>query len=333
MTKLLVIGGSGFFGKSILDFYLSGALGRYGIDRMAIVARNASDLRQGAVVQRAERLELLDSDVRALKSLMGSDIVIHAASSSNAQRYSDDPAGERSVIIDGTARVLKLAEQSDQPVRIVYVSSGAVYGPQPANVSKLDEDAPFTNEPNAARRAYAEAKRSAEFCVRSIASSKAVQCAIARGFAFVGPNLPLDQHFAIGNFLRDALRGGPITVKSTNRVVRSYMFADDLVDWLLKIAVSCSSECPVYNVGSDDPVCLRDLAGMIGEIAKVAVSFPELDSSADVDRYVPCTDRAYKDLGVTMRFPLRVSIVETLRRYKGPSYARSRRSPSIMSAP
>jgi len=314
MGKLLIVGGTGFFGKSILHSYFTEEIQRHGIDRIAVVSRHASDLR-GATTNRCRAdIEFIDCDVRELTTLLDADIVIHAAASSDARRYRSDPIGERSIIVDGTRRILELVGQRETPVQLLYVSSGAVYGPQPTSVLTLAENAAFADEPDPAKRAYMDAKRTAEALVLSASRDKNIAASIARCFAFVGPALPLNQHFAIGNFIGDAVRRRPIAVTATRRVIRSYMFSDDLVDWLLAVAKASSTDCPIFNVGSDEAVCVRDLAVMIGEIADVDVTLPDLAEPEVLHRYVPSTDRARARLGVSTRFSLRRAIEETLRR-------------------
>ena len=92
------------------------------------------------------------------------------------------------------------------------MSSGAVYGRQPLTVDHISEDysgAPLTTDP---KSAYGNGKRASEWLAATYAAEKGLSCKIARCFAFVGPYLALDKHFAVGNFMRDVLSGKPILI-------------------------------------------------------------------------------------------------------------------------
>jgi dTDP-glucose 4,6-dehydratase len=122
---------------------------------------------------------------------------------------------------------------------------------------------------------------------------------IARCFTFIGPQLPRQQHFAIGNFIEDGLRGREIIVKAKHQVYRSYMHTDDLVRWLMTIASNSSELCPIYNVGSDEAKSILEIAKCVGEFFKVPISTMGISENNE-DRYIPSIYKARKELGLEL---------------------------------
>ena len=312
MNTLLLIGGTGFFGKSFLDCYKRGLLAGWGITKVLIMSRNAERLRIEAPELLDSSIQLLAGDVGKINTLPNADYVIHAAASTDARSYLSQPDTEKRNIQAATYNYCKLAKSVHSKSKILYVSSGAVYGPQPSNlrllseVNELDGLEGFTD----GKRDYAFAKRDAEQAIQELGREH-LNVAIARCFAFVGLWLPRDQHFAIGNFIQDGLMGRPINVKATFPVYRSYMYADDLVHWLMTICHSANPLCPIYNVGSDRAVTIRDLADMVAQRFSVGVNKAELTEER-IDRYVPSIAKAKLELGLKLTIDLAGAIDKTI---------------------
>ena len=101
---------------------------------------------------------------------------------------------------------------------------------------------------------------------------------IARCFSFVGPNLPLNANYIIGNIINNILRNENIIIKANYEIIRSYMYSDDLVRWLLKILDNSNNQCPTYNVGSDNKVSIHKIANVLAKKYNLKVLSPKLFS-------------------------------------------------------
>ena len=309
MSTLLVIGGSGFFGKSILDAFGRGLLKQWNINKVIAISRNASRLKNTNPELINENVELLDIDITSTNTLPFADYVIHAAASTDVARYLNHNEEEKKNIIRGTLNYCQLAAEFHKDSKIVFCSSGAVYGYQPEQVKHLTEDMAFGNieRLDEVKKSYAYAKRDAEFAIQKLGQS-GINVSIARCFAFVGKYLPKDQHFAIGNFIADGLAGRDISVKADRIVYRSYMYADDLVKWLMTLAENANPQCPVYNVGSDKEVEIGDLANIVSDIFNVDTTCA-VSTSVSVDRYIPSIQKAKKILSLKEGYDLKQAIL------------------------
>ena len=312
MASLLVIGGSGFFGKSILHSFSRGLLKKWKIEEIIILSRSATQLKKNFPELLSPEVKFLDLDISICTELPYADFVIHAAASTEANKYLITGSNEHDNIILATKNFCRLSKVFFPNSKIIYVSSGAVYGVQPVDILEIPESFNFNSSVNlmsASKIKYAIAKRESEKMIIEL-SRNGAKTSIARCFAFVGKYLPLDQHFAIGNFIKDGIAGDPLKVHAKNIVYRSYMYADDLVEWLLTILYFASTNCPIFNVGSNEAIRIDYLAKIIAEKCSTTVSY--LNQIEDfVDIYVPSI-RLANQHGMKVKYNLDQSIEQTL---------------------
>jgi dTDP-glucose 4,6-dehydratase len=312
MANLLVIGGTGFFGKSILDGFQRGLLDAWGIETIDVMARHTKEFKEKHANLINDRVKFHTLDITKCNTLPKAEYVIHAAASTDASKYMLASKKEQENILAATKNYCRLAKKYHQESKIVYVSSGAVYGPQPYDLIEIPEELAFHASLDAMpinKIGYAAAKRDCEKMIMDLAQYE-IKVSVARSFAFIGKYLPLDQHFAVGNFLRDGLAGRPINIKAKNKVYRSYMYADDLVEWLLSIGQLASESCPIFNVGSSQSISIDELAEKIGKKFNTNVMGYECLSS-DVDRYIPSIRRA-NEYNITQKYDLDQAIDKTI---------------------
>jgi dTDP-glucose 4,6-dehydratase len=223
--------------------------------------------------------------------------IIHAATEPGFDPDLERPLSTLNIDMEGTRRVLDFAKGHGTR-RFLFTSSGAVYGKQPSDMSHIPEDyagAPLTTDVNSA---YGQAKRISEFMSVMYGRMYGFDAMIARLFAFVGPGLPLDANYAAGNFIRDALHGGPVRISGDGTPYRSYLYAADLVIWLWTILL-CGKPGYPYNVGSPDAITIADLARTVahaaGSDAAIEIAQKPQPNSPAL-RYVPSTKRAQEEL-------------------------------------
>lgn len=280
----------------MLDAWLKGQLSLLGVSALTLSSRNIqthqvfqSITDQAVDIQDCGSLRIRNLDALRVEAedLEGCDLVIHAAASSDARDYATHPAAQHQLIVEGTRQVINACAKTG--CGLLYLSSGAVYGRQPDSLALIPESFP-TLQPgiDPSKATYALAKLEAEQIVRLAAQCKGFPALIARCFSFAGPRLPRDQHFAFGNFMADALAARPIVVRARHAVYRSYMYADDLAQALIELSKRVHTNVPTINVGSSEPVEIRELANIIGDVAGVSVEASDIDWSLPIDRYTPC---------------------------------------------
>jgi nucleoside-diphosphate-sugar epimerase len=317
--RIFITGGTGFFGTWLLQSLLW-ANQEFGLgSQVVVLSRNWQ-----AFCQKMPRLaadpavSCHPGDVRDFAFPDGHfSHVIHAATEASAKLIEEHPLLMFDTIVQGTRHTLDFARHC-KAEKLLLTSSGAVYGEQPPELTHVPEDylgAPDTMD---LRSSYGHGKRIAEHLCLLYARQNPIEVKIARGFAFVGPGLPLDIHFAIGNFVRDGLRGGPMVVHGDGAPYRSYLYAADLAIWLWTILLR-GNTCRPYNVGSEAAISIADLAHKVAdcfepqpEVRIVGSPTPGMPAK----RYVPSTRRARSELNLQENIDLKQAIQRTIEYYR-----------------
>jgi len=312
--RIFITGGTGFFGCWLLESLLWAnkklALGT----RAVVLSRDpknfvlkaphlAQNLAVTLVQGNVENFIFPDGDF---------PFIIHAATEASTKLNEKNPLSMVDTIINGTRHVLDFSQECEAR-RFLLTSSGSVYGPQPSELSHIPETYRGAPDPLDKKSAYGQGKRIAEHLCSLYAKPGLFDPVIARCFAFVGPYLPLDQHFAIGNFIRDGLNGGPIVINGDGTPFRSYLYTADLAIWLWTILFRGNS-CYPYNVGSADPINIKSLAGLVGKVIDPKIKIlitKEPDPSKPKESYVPSIVRAKNELGLEKWVPLNEAIQKT----------------------
>lgn len=293
--RVFLTGGTGFFGLWLLEA-LTHADAKLGLGlRVTVLSRDpAAFARRAPRLAAAPALSWWRGDVRDFAPPPGPfPYVIHAATAASEALNRNAPRTMFDTIVDGTRRVFEFADGAGTRA-LLLTSSGAVYGRQPLDLPRLVESYGGGPDPSSPLSAYAEGKRAAEF----LAATSGLPVKIARGFAFVGAFLPLDTHFAAGNFIRDAVAGRTIEIRGDGTPLRSYLYAADLVVWLLAILLDGQNNRP-YNVGSDQAVSIAELAETVAAVAGgVGIRIHQSPSGQAPERYVPAIERARQELGL-----------------------------------
>jgi nucleoside-diphosphate-sugar epimerase len=308
--RVFVTGSTGFFGSWLLEtFAHANSSLNLGASLVGLSRDPAAFYVKVPHLVGESSITLQRGDVRDFGFPEGTFThVIHAGTAPGALISGDEMLD---TIVRGTERTLEFAVSAGAN-RFLFVSSGAVYGKQPSEMTHIAETYQLKLDPADSNYAYAHGKRLGEELCVAAHQKHGLEATIARCFAFVGPHLPLDAHFAMGNFIRDAMRGEPIRVKDGSPY-RSYLYAADLAIWLWTILFK-GKPCHPYNVGSDQQITISQLAETIASVLGGSVhSIPTLTlpPATSPSRYVPEIRRIMSELELAEPIKLYESIART----------------------
>ncbi|HEX3967000.1 MAG TPA: NAD-dependent epimerase/dehydratase family protein [Edaphobacter sp.] len=311
--RIFITGGTGFFGCWLLESFshINRSLNLNA--RATVLTRDPAAFEKKCPHLATDpALAFHAGDVRDFSFPDGDfEYTIHAATEASAKQAAEKPLDMLTTIIDGTERVLEFAATGGTR-KLLLTSSGAIYGKQPADLTHISEDYLGGPDPLDRVSVYAEGKRISEQMCALQSMNNAIDIKIARCFAFVGPHLPLDAHFAIGNFIGDVLAGRPIKISGDGTARRSYLYASDLAIWLWTMLFRAPSLVAI-NVGSAEDLSIFEVAQAVVQSLGAASEIHVAKSSASgvpVARYVPLVDRAKTMLGLNQT----VSLQEAVRR-------------------
>ena len=321
---IFLTGGTGFIGKWLLHFF-QWIKKNYELEFKLIVLTRDPNRFLNEYKELVSDVEFISGDVRDFSQISFSkiDYVIHGATSTDASLNQKDPLFCFNTVIEGTKNVLNLAKKSGAK-KILLLSSGAVYGRQNLEISHQVEDFSCSFDINNPDFVYHESKRAAEMLASLYHKQFGLSVNSARCYAFVGPYLPIDQHFAVGNFIKNYIAGETLLIKGDGSTLRSYMYPSDLVVWLLTILLEGESN-QSYNVGSEESVSILELAKLVRasgdeackelgiESKKMDIKILEPLTQKTPERYVPCTELARRSLDLKNFIPIKTAIKETIK--------------------
>jgi len=276
--------------------------------------RLAADHVQTAIAINCPNVSWVEGDFLNSQLDLGQiDMIIHTATPASAQLNAESPAEMLRINVEAMESVLRYASDNKP---LLFTSSGAVYGTQPQSVSHIVEGDVEPNPPSEQLNAYAQGKQIAEQLCREAGKNRQCSPIIARLFAFGGEYLPRDTHFAIGNFIQNALDRQPIAIQGDGRARRSYLYGADMATWLWSALAHGETEIP-FHIGSEDSVSILELAQAVAKVSGEVFNYvpeitvaKEIDLSESVHQYVPANLDTRKALQVSEW----TSLAEVIRR-------------------
>lgn len=313
---ILFIGGTGFFGKAFLNYIKSNKTNN--INSLTIVGRSAeSFIKKNKEFSDLSNINYIYGDVLkdiSYFSKYNFTHIIHAAADStnvtelsNIQRYEQ--------IVEGTKNVLNLVRDYFPKSKLLFVSSGGVYGRMPSHKKSFSETDMFESDILDSSNVYAMSKRLAEHLCSLYHDEYNLNISIARCFCFSGIHLPLDVHFAIGNFVNDVNNDNNIIIKGDGESVRSYLDQDDLIEWFIEILKNDSFKKTVYNIGSEDSISVKDLAMLIKKLSNKKIEVEilnETNNNLEKTVYVPDCMKIRNKFNLVQKVSLSESIAKML---------------------
>ena len=319
--SFLITGGTGFIGKWLVASLNSLNTHNDANISITILTRDKkSFIDKHNDIKNIKNLYFVESDVRNLDQLKYEgkefDYIVIGANDATYD-FSLHAFNLTNTLINGTKKILdKFVSIKTQS--ILHLSSGAVYGDISDFQDGVEEWSHANFDINNIGSMYGLSKILVESVLNEFGKNNNIKIINARCFAFSGPYLPIDKHFAFGNFIKNALENKNIIISGDGSPVRSYLYPTDLVNFLFKLFRAKNDNIAV-NVGSSEAITIKDLAYKIQDVLNVSkdviietcnVNHPEKSNF-----YIPNVNKANK-LGLIENISLKNSIIKTYDFYK-----------------
>lgn len=313
--KILITGATGMVGVMLID-----SLMKLGDVKVIAVGRNREKAaeRLGEYFDNSNFLFMEHDVCMPFPDGISADYIIPMASNTHPLAYSQFPIETMMINLKGAEHALNLAERTGATV--VYTSTNEIYG-NAVNNTAFDEDSNGKLNLNNARSCYNESKRSAEAMCQSYMAERGVKVKIARLCRVFGPTMLMSDSKASSQFIKKAVEGDDIVLKSEGNQYFSYTYVADAVRGLLTVLLSGEYGIP-YNVSSPKTdVHLRDFARMCAEYNNKSVVF-DIPSQTEAKGYSVATqailsNERIKNIGFIGKYEMKDAIRRTIEILRG----------------
>ena len=299
MKKLLILGGSGFIGSSIVDYGINKKLIKNKINKLYILSRS-SKFSQNK--KKHISITYINKNMLDVNKLPQVDYIIYCLKNSNIKTS-----------LSYFNQFLKILKNFKKKPKILFTSSGAVYGKNTNKKKDIESKKINNNLINnfiGYKNKYAKEKIFLEEKFKEL-SRKNYKVSIARCYTFIGKNI-INYNYAISDLINAANNKTKIILNTHIDVFRSYMHSDDLSNWLITILKNSNTKCPIYNVGSDEIINLKSLTKKIGIMTNKKISI-KIKKNKKFDYYVPSITKAYKKLNLKILINLNDALNSTIK--------------------
>jgi nucleoside-diphosphate-sugar epimerase len=299
-SRITILGGTGFVGTWLVQA-LNQFSQNFGFSpQITVITRNARKAHELFIEKLGIKIKISEFDFAiGTTELEKSDFFINGATPSVVKTGIHNSEAVFASSVNASRSIIRSAKKHQNMPRVVNLSSGIVYGPQPLSETNQPER-PILIKTNS-QSGYLDAKIASELVFSEASDIGLVSSISPRLFAFAGPGIALDAHFAVGNFLRDGLQGKEVVIRGNPATVRSYMYPTDLATWVLNALINPKNYD--FNIGSEFPIRIYDLAHQISELTSrkgvIVLGDDEIASN-----YVPSTSGFRKQFGVTEQVTL-----------------------------
>lgn len=267
--KVLITGGSGLIGSFMVDVFMKRNIDYDNNIDVCVLARNEDKIKKkfGDYLDNKNFSYIIHDITKPLYNL-DYDYIIHAASNTHPVSYANDPIGTITTNVLGTYNLL--SNCSDRLKKFILLSSVEIYGQNKNDVSKFDENYCGYIDCNTLRAGYPESKRLSEALCQAYIKDKNYDICIARLARVYGPTDDSDSK-ASAQFIRNAINGENIVLKSKGDQIYSYIYYADAINGLLYVLFYGKSG-EAYNVANDDDgISLLNFANTVANCSNLKV--------------------------------------------------------------
>jgi nucleoside-diphosphate-sugar epimerase len=317
---IFVTGGTGFFGKSLVSYLSDLQIKNPNFSvKLTLLTRNSENIKKSSHYKLFQKDwitfhqgDVVNFDFPKTKF----DSIFHFATPADPKLNAEHPFDMLRIITEGMRQVMEFS-RSQGSIDVLFTSSGAVYGQRNLEEDAISENSRSSVPCNEAISAYSEGKRTAELIGALYSKKYNIRFIIARCFSFTGPYLDLNSNFAIAQFFKAVTTNKDIILNSSGKSLRSFLYSDELIYWLLYLNQNGQS-CSPYNIGSNEKISIHELALKIATFSQsenksrvMILQKKEQSFSGDQTLYVPCIKKIETLLGHGVTIKLEEALSKT----------------------